>query len=97
MAESTIALTPKIVNNDALLGEAIEAFLSTNSTSYEGQTTLVVLQDALQAALSQSDWGLYLELESLGQERSCRVQEALIRWSFSQGVRHAEAKARNRK
>ena len=93
--QSSVLLTPRIVQSDALLAEAIEAFLSTNSSSYTGAATLVVLQDALQSSLSESDWGLYLELESLGHERSSRVQEALIRWSYNEGIRFAESKASN--
>ncbi len=97
MSDSTILLTPKIVNNDALLAESIEAFLAETSAAYTGAATLVVLQDALQGALSETDWALFLELESLGNERSARLQELIARWAFDQGVRYAESKARNGK
>jgi hypothetical protein len=87
-------LTPRIVRSDGLL-EAIEAFLSESSASWEGQSTLVVLQDSLQGSLSTDDWALYLELESISNERSARLQEVLVRWAFDQGMRFAGSKAHN--
>lgn len=76
----------------AVGAEATEAFVSETSASWHGSTTLVVLQDRLQGALSESDWGPYLELKLLSNERSARLQEVLVRWAFGQGIKMRKPK-----
>ncbi len=82
------ALDPSIVEDDELLGVAVDQVIHADPDARRRSAEIVMYQGFLQAIVEDAGtWRLVLEIESRTSERWADLSVAIARWAFEHGRR----------
>lgn len=80
-------LSQKIIDDNSLLGRAIEGLVTGSSANRIHQDLIRTLHEKLEAVTSPEAWTAFLEVEQATNDRAADLQDELVRWAFRQGHR----------
>jgi hypothetical protein len=87
-ADGRPVLDPAIVEDDELLGGAVDALILADPVARARAGEIARYQEYLRSIVEPETWRLYLELESRQNERWADLALQLAKAAFNEGRRH---------